>query len=127
MIDTWMGARDEITTQWTEELRVLASAITGDVQTSNVLAVRVRGIDPNRLLNWLAPVAKIFFHPIGVAAGWTPLSFKLYYLFGAILNVPWLALGTVELLRQPVAEPLTRRRQVGGTAGELHLWGRIRR
>jgi hypothetical protein len=35
---------------------------------------------------------------VGVAAGWTPLSFKLYYLFGAILNVPWLALGTVELL-----------------------------
>jgi hypothetical protein len=34
----------------------------------------------------------------GVVAGWTPLSFKLYYLFGAILNVPWLALGTVELL-----------------------------
>jgi hypothetical protein len=35
---------------------------------------------------------------VGVTAGWTPLSFKLYYLFGAILNVPWLALGTVELL-----------------------------
>src|SRR4029450_11504116 len=34
----------------------------------------------------------------GVVAGWHPLSFKLYYLFGAILNVPWLALGTVELL-----------------------------
>jgi hypothetical protein len=34
----------------------------------------------------------------GVTAGWTPLSFKLYYLFGAILNVPWLALGTVALL-----------------------------
>jgi hypothetical protein len=34
----------------------------------------------------------------GVAAGWTPLTFKLYYLFGAVLNVPWLALGTVELL-----------------------------
>jgi hypothetical protein len=34
----------------------------------------------------------------GVAAGWTPLSFKLYYLFGAVLNVPWLALGTVQLL-----------------------------
>ena len=32
----------------------------------------------------------------GVAAGWTPLSFKVYYLFGAVLNVPWLALGTVE-------------------------------
>jgi hypothetical protein len=35
---------------------------------------------------------------IGVSAGWTPLSFKVYYLFGAVLNVPWLALGTVELL-----------------------------
>jgi hypothetical protein len=34
----------------------------------------------------------------GVAAGWTPLSFKLYYLFGAVLNVPWLALGTIQLL-----------------------------
>jgi hydrogenase/urease accessory protein HupE len=34
----------------------------------------------------------------GVSAGWTPLSFKIYYLFGAVLNVPWLALGTVELL-----------------------------
>jgi hypothetical protein len=37
----------------------------------------------------------------GVAFGWTPLSFKLYYLFGAVLNVPWLALGTVELLAGP--------------------------
>src|SRR5215216_6959769 len=35
---------------------------------------------------------------VGVAAGWSPLSFKVYYLFGAVLNVPWLALGTVELL-----------------------------
>jgi hypothetical protein len=35
---------------------------------------------------------------VGVAAGWTPLRFKVYYLFGAILNVPWLALGTVLLL-----------------------------
>jgi hypothetical protein len=35
---------------------------------------------------------------LGVATHWTPLDFKLYYLFGAILNVPWLALGTVLLL-----------------------------
>jgi len=38
---------------------------------------------------------------VGVVAGWTPVSFKLYYLFGAVLNVPWLALGTVELLAGP--------------------------
>ena len=35
---------------------------------------------------------------LGVAVGWSPGTFKLYYLFGAILNVPWLALGTVLLL-----------------------------
>jgi len=35
---------------------------------------------------------------LGVAAGWSPAGFKLYYLFGAVLNVPWLALGTVLLL-----------------------------
>jgi hypothetical protein len=35
---------------------------------------------------------------LGVATDWTPLDFKLYYLFGAMLNVPWLALGTVLLL-----------------------------
>ncbi len=37
----------------------------------------------------------------GVAAGWSPLTFKVYYLFGAVLNVAWLALGTVELLGRP--------------------------
>ena len=39
----------------------------------------------------------------GVVAGWSPVSFKLYYLFGAVLNVPWLAFGTVELLAGPAA------------------------
>ncbi len=38
---------------------------------------------------------------LGVAIGWTPADFKLYYLFGAMLNVPWLALGTVLLLGRP--------------------------
>ncbi|MEY2552614.1 MAG: hypothetical protein QOC57_474 [Ilumatobacteraceae bacterium] len=30
--------------------------------------------------------------------GWSLASFRLFYLFGAVLNVPWLALGTVYLL-----------------------------
>lgn len=38
---------------------------------------------------------------VGVADGWTSLSFRAFYLFGAILNVPFLALGTVELLGGP--------------------------
>jgi hypothetical protein len=38
---------------------------------------------------------------LGAATDWTPVDFKLYYLFGAMLNVPWLALGTVLLLARP--------------------------
>jgi len=32
------------------------------------------------------------------AQGWSIASFRVFYLAGAILNVPWLALGTVHLL-----------------------------
>jgi hypothetical protein len=34
----------------------------------------------------------------GAATGWSPASFRVFFLFGAVLNVPWLALGTVYLL-----------------------------
>jgi hypothetical protein len=34
----------------------------------------------------------------GVAFGWNAVSFRTFYLFGAIVNVPYLALGTVWLL-----------------------------
>ncbi|HEU5001436.1 MAG TPA: hypothetical protein VFW71_01475 [Actinomycetota bacterium] len=34
----------------------------------------------------------------GVRGGWTPGLFRLYYLFGALINVPFLAVGTVYLL-----------------------------
>lgn len=37
----------------------------------------------------------------GAAMGWDEWNFKAFYLFGAILNVPFLALGTVELLAGP--------------------------
>lgn len=32
---------------------------------------------------------------VGVVLGWRPWSFRLFYLFGAVLNVPWLALGSI--------------------------------
>jgi hypothetical protein len=35
---------------------------------------------------------------LGVRGGWTPLSYRLYWLFGAVLNVPFLAQGEVYLL-----------------------------
>jgi len=34
----------------------------------------------------------------GEALGWNTLSFRVFYLFGAIVNVPYLGLGTVWLL-----------------------------
>lgn len=34
----------------------------------------------------------------GAALGWNGVTFRLFYLFGAIANVPFLALGTVYLL-----------------------------
>jgi hypothetical protein len=35
---------------------------------------------------------------LAAATGWNAATFRLFFLFGAILNVPWLALGTVYLL-----------------------------
>ena len=32
------------------------------------------------------------------ATGWNDVNFRIFFLFGAILNVPWLALGSIELL-----------------------------
>ena len=37
----------------------------------------------------------------GAALGWSEATFKVFYLFGAIVNVPFLALGTVYLLAGP--------------------------
>lgn len=35
--------------------------------------------------------------------GWSNVSFRLFFTFGAIINVPWLALGTIFLLAGPKA------------------------
>lgn len=39
----------------------------------------------------------------GVAFGWSSPSLRVYYLCGAFLSVPWLALGELELLMSPKA------------------------
>lgn len=56
---------------------------------------------PN-LLAWGAALAMFavasFAASVGLLAEWTPGWFRLYYLFGAILNVPVLGLGTIYLL-----------------------------
>jgi len=35
---------------------------------------------------------------VGVSTGWDRGTFRVFFLLGAVLNVPWLALGTVYLL-----------------------------
>ncbi len=40
--------------------------------------------------------------------GWSPASFRVFFLAGAVLNVPWLALGTVYLLAGERAGDRTR-------------------
>jgi hypothetical protein len=46
---------------------------------------------------------------VGATTGWDNGTFRAFYLLGAILNVPWLALGTVFLL-------------AGATAGRRTQW-----
>jgi hypothetical protein len=50
----------------------------------------------------------------GAAFGWNGLWFRLFYLFGAIVNVPYLALGTVYLLAD--------RRMAGRVAVGVHAF-----
>ena len=38
----------------------------------------------------------------GVGSGWDPTAYKIYWVFGAMLNVPWLALGSIALLGRRV-------------------------
>lgn len=49
---------------------------------------------------------------LGTSTGWDNGTFRVFYLFGAILNVPWLALGTVYLL-------------AGETVGRRAQWGLV--
>lgn len=37
----------------------------------------------------------------GATVGWSETAFRVFFCFGAILNVPWLALGSVYLLAGP--------------------------
>ncbi len=47
------------------------------------------------LLMYAAASAALF---LGVLSGWTATEYRIYWLFGAVLNVPFLALGELALL-----------------------------
>ena len=45
----------------------------------------------------------------GVSTGWDNGTFRVFFLLGAVLSVPWLALGTVHLLFRPAIGRRTER------------------
>ena len=47
------------------------------------------------------------------ARGWSLNSFRVFFLAGAVLNVPWLALGTVYLLFGPRVGYITKQWLIG--------------
>lgn len=53
-------------------------------------------------LAWTVAMALFFLAAMSLwwaeARGWSPASFRVFFGFGAVVNVPWLALGTVYLL-----------------------------
>jgi hypothetical protein len=78
----------------------------GAAAVSGVFAAQVarqwgRRMRPN-LLMWAIALSMFalasFAAAIGMLRDWTPAWFRLYYLFGAIVNVPFLGLGTIYLL-----------------------------
>ncbi|HEX2027913.1 MAG TPA: hypothetical protein VHF25_07935 [Nitriliruptorales bacterium] len=64
----------------------------------------VRGRVNPALLHWTVALALFTVGAAalawGEAAGWSSASFRVFYLAGAVLTVPWLALGTVESVRR---------------------------
>lgn len=55
-------------------------------------------------LSWGIALAQYAIASVAVAAGigggWDPTLYRLYWVFGAMLNVPWLALGSIALLNK---------------------------
>ena len=62
-----------------------------------------RGRSPSRCSRWRRRPS-----PSGVSTGWDNGTFRVFYLLGAVLNVPWLALGTVYLLAGAEVGPARR-------------------
>lgn len=83
-----------------------AAAVSGCF--GGALAVRWRERHSPHLLAWSLALAMFGIASAAAAVrlrtGWTPNAYRIYYLFGAIANVPVLALGTIYLLtRRPIA------------------------
>lgn len=56
----------------------------------------------------------------GVGGGWDPTLYRAFWLFGALLNVPWLALGSIALFEQRAVSTAALTMVLVGT-----LWGAV--
>jgi hypothetical protein len=78
----------------------LAAALVSGVFSASLLRQFLARRRPHQLA-WGCALATFaaasLFASIGMFAGWTPMLFRSYYLFGALVNVPILALGTLYL------------------------------
>jgi len=83
------------------ELCVLVSGVEG-ILREDLLGQRFFATDPTSVPAWSAALAMFavaaLLEAAGVGSGWTPAIYKAYYLLGGLLNVGWLAVGTVYLL-----------------------------
>ena len=83
---------------------IVAAAATTLISLAFALSTLERWLDRRRPHERAWTIALFLFAGAsasqwwGAAAGWTGLSFRLFYLLGPILSVPELALGTVHLL-----------------------------
>jgi hypothetical protein len=77
----------------------VASGVSGLFAATLLRRFLARGRTNRALLFW--GVAMVFFCVAavglltGVVGGWTSAEFRAFYLFGGVLNVPWLALGSI--------------------------------
>ncbi len=84
-------------------VEVVTAAIATLIGVAFSLSTFERWLDKKRKheLAWATSLLMFaiaaFALALGAQMGWNPLLFKIFYLFGAILNVPFLALGTVYL------------------------------
>jgi hypothetical protein len=85
-------------------LNTALAAVSGLVSLAFGLATLDRWTRRRRPheLAWTVAMALFFVAAMSLwwaeARGWSAPSFRMFFAFGAVINVPWLALGTVYLL-----------------------------
>lgn len=97
-----LGGRCQDNLEWLAVYLIpLLAAVVGLAFTV-VVAVQFASRRKPYQATWAAALAMFalaaLFETFGQAAGWSDFTYKGYYLFGALLNVGWLGVGTLLLL-----------------------------